>query len=90
MMTDRAIRYYRWDDLDNWFASDASDMDINDADSEACLWGAGRGLHSSTSQHNLSRFGHILVSPCLIDWGKTMHQTYPRNCAYVEPENERV
>ena len=27
----------------------------------------GRGLHSSTFQLNLSRFGHLLVSPCLID-----------------------
>ena len=34
-----------------------------------------RGLHSSTFQLDLSRFGPLLVSPYLIDWGKTMHQT---------------
>ena len=50
----------------------------------------GRGLHSSTFQLKLSRFGHLLVLPCLMDWGTTMHQTYPTNCAYVEPKSERV
>jgi len=48
----------------------------------------GRGLHSSTFQLNLSRQGHLLVSPCLIDWGKTMHQTDPTKSAYVEPKSE--
>jgi len=50
----------------------------------------GRGLHSSTFQLNLSRFGHLIVSPCLIDWGKPMHQSYPTEFAYVEPKSERV
>ena len=51
---------------------------------------SGRGLHSSTFQLNLRRFGHLLLSPCLIDWGKSMHQTYPTKCAYVDPKSERV
>ena len=34
------------------------------------IWVGPRGLHSSTFQLNLSRFGHLLVSPWLIDWGK--------------------
>jgi hypothetical protein len=39
---------------------------------------AGRGLHSSTFQLNLSRIGRTSpVSPCLIDWGTIMHPTYP-------------
>jgi len=50
----------------------------------------GRGSHSSTCQLNLSRFCHLLVSPCLIDWGETMHHTYPIKCAYVEPKSERA
>jgi hypothetical protein len=28
-------------------------------------------------------WSHLLVSPCLIDWGKIMHPTYPTKCAYV-------
>jgi hypothetical protein len=50
----------------------------------------GRGLQSSTFQLNLSCFGHLLVSPCLINWRKIMHQTYPTKCAYVELKCERV
>jgi hypothetical protein len=34
---------------------------------------AGRGLHSSTFQLNLSPLGHLLASPWLIDRGETMH-----------------
>jgi len=49
-----------------------------------------RGLHSSSFQLNLCRFGPPVLSPCLIDWGKTMHRTYPTECAYVEPKSERV
>jgi hypothetical protein len=49
-----------------------------------------RGLHSSTFQLNLSRFGHLLESLCLIDWGETMHETFPTKCAYIEPKSERV
>jgi len=30
------------------------------------------------------------VSPCLIDWGKIMHPTYPTRRAYVEPKSGRV
>jgi len=51
---------------------------------------SGKGLHSSTFQLNLSRFCHPLVSPCLVDWGKTMLPTYPTKCAYVEPRSGRV
>ena len=50
----------------------------------------GKGLYSSTFQLKPSRFGHILVSPCLIDWGRTMLQTYPTKCAYFKPKSERV
>ena len=49
-----------------------------------------KGLHSSTFQLNLSRFGHTSLPPCLIDWGKLMHPTYPTKYAYVEPESGRV
>jgi len=35
-------------------------------------------------------WSHLPVSPCLIDWGKIMHPTYPTNCAYVEPESGRM
>jgi tRNA 2-selenouridine synthase len=50
----------------------------------------GRGLHSSTFQLNPSRFGHLPVSPSLIDWGKIMHPTYPTTCAHVDPNTGRV
>jgi len=50
----------------------------------------GRGLHSSTFNLRLSYFGHPLVCPCLIDWEKTMHQTYLAKFAYVEPKRGRV
>jgi hypothetical protein len=50
----------------------------------------GRGLHSSTFQLNLNRSGHHLVSPCLIDWGETVHPTYPTRGAYIELTSERV
>ena len=33
---------------------------------------------------------HLPVSPCLIDWGKIVHPTYPTKCAYVEPKSGRV
>jgi hypothetical protein len=43
-----------------------------------------RGLHSSTFQLNLSRFGHTsLCPPCLID---CMQPTYPTKCAFIEPK----
>ena len=68
--------------------------DVASADTFLSSWlaaqGGSRGLHSSTFQLDLSRFSHLLVSPCLIDWGKPMHQTYPTKCAYVEPKSERV
>ena len=35
-------------------------------------------------------WSHLPVSPCLIDWGKIMHPTYPTKCAYVEPKSGRV
>ena len=35
-------------------------------------------------------WSHLPVSPCLIDWGKIMHHTYPTKCAYVEPKSGRV
>jgi hypothetical protein len=35
-------------------------------------------------------WSHLPVSPCLIDWGKVMHPTYPKQCAYVEPKSGRV
>jgi len=50
----------------------------------------GRGLHSPTFQLKLSRCSHSTVFPCLIDWGKIMHPTYPTECAYVEPKSGRV
>jgi hypothetical protein len=51
-----------------------------------------RGLHSSTSQLNLSRFGHTSdpVSPCLRDWGNIMHPSYIAKCVYNEPNSGRV
>jgi hypothetical protein len=42
---------------------------------------AGRGLHSFTSQLNLSRFGHTSLCLRLIDWAKILHPTYPTKCA---------
>ena len=50
----------------------------------------GRGLHSSTSQLNLSRFGHtsrVLLSTRL---GKLRHPTYLTRCVHVEPISGRV
>ena len=35
-------------------------------------------------------WAHFPVSPCPIDWGKTMRPTYPTQCAYVEPRSGRV
>ena len=35
-------------------------------------------------------WSHLPVSPCLIEWGKIMHPTYPTKCAYVEPKIGRV
>jgi len=35
-------------------------------------------------------WSHLPVSPCLIDWGKIMHPTYPTKCAYVEARSGRV
>ena len=32
---------------------------------------------------------HLPVFPCLIDWGKIMHPTYPTKCAYVELKSGR-
>jgi len=32
-------------------------------------------------------WSHLPMSPCLIDWGKIMHPTYPTKCAYVEPKS---
>jgi hypothetical protein len=49
---------------------------------------SGQGLTLVQFQPNLSRFGHLLVSPCVTDGGKTMHQTYPTKCAYVKPKSE--
>jgi len=39
----------------------------------------GRVLHSSTFQLNLSRFGPVILSPCLIDWGKPCTKRIPQN-----------
>jgi len=35
-------------------------------------------------------WSHLTVSPCLIDWGKTIHPTYATECAHVEPNSGRV
>jgi hypothetical protein len=35
-------------------------------------------------------WSHLCLSPCLIDWGETMHPTYPTRCAYVELNGGRV
>jgi len=35
-------------------------------------------------------WSHLLVSPCLIDWVKIKHLTYPTKCAYVEQISGRV
>ena len=35
-------------------------------------------------------WSHLCLSPCLIDWGKIMHPTYPTKCANVEPNSGRV
>ena len=35
-------------------------------------------------------WSHLPMSPCLIDWGKIMHPTYPTKCAYVELRSGRV
>jgi hypothetical protein len=32
-------------------------------------------------------WSYLPVSPCLIDWGKIMHPTYPTNYAYNEPKS---
>ena len=32
-------------------------------------------------------WSHLPVSPCLIDWEKIMHPTYPTKSAYVEPKS---
>jgi len=49
---------------------------------------AGRGLHFSAQPKPF--WSHLPVSPCLIDWGKIMHPTYPTKCAYIEPKSGRV
>ena len=35
-------------------------------------------------------WSHLPVPPCLTDWGKIMHPTYPTKCAYVEPRSGGV
>ena len=35
-------------------------------------------------------WSHLPVSPCLIDWRRILHPTYPTKCAYVEPKSGRV
>ena len=35
-------------------------------------------------------WSHLPVVPRLIDWGKFMQPTYPKNCANVEPKSGRV
>jgi len=35
-------------------------------------------------------WSHTHVSLCLIDWGKIMHPTYPKKCAYIELKSGRV
>ena len=35
-------------------------------------------------------WSYLPVSPCLIDWGTSMHPTYPTRCAYFQPEGGRV
>ena len=53
--------------------------------------GGGQGL---THVHFIAQpkpfWSHLTVSPCLIDWGKIMHPTYPTKCAYVEPKIGRA
>jgi len=52
----------------------------------------GRGLLTLVhfSAQPKSFWSHLHVSPCLIDWGKVMHPTYPTKCAYFEPKSGRV
>ena len=33
---------------------------------------------------------HLPVSPCLINWRKIVHPTYPTECAHDEPKSGRV
>ena len=47
----------------------------------------GRGVHSSTSQLNLRRFGHTSLVPLSDRLGEN-HA--PNICAYVEPKRGRV
>ena len=51
----------------------------------------GQGL---TLVHSLAQpkpfLAHLPVTPCLIDWRKLMHPTYPTRCAYVELKCGRV
>ena len=35
-------------------------------------------------------WSHLPAPPCLIDWRKIMHPTYPTESAYVEPKGGRV
>ena len=42
-------------------------------------------VHFSPQPKPFWSTSHLLVSPCLIDRGESMHPTYPTNCAYVEP-----
>ena len=49
--------------------------------------GGGQGLtlvHFSAQPKPL--LSHLLVSPSLNRWRKTMHLTYSTNCAYAEPK----
>jgi hypothetical protein len=55
------------------------------------MLGERQGLTIVNCSAQSKPFGsHLPLSPCLIDWGKIMHPTYPTRCAYVELINGRV
>jgi hypothetical protein len=67
-------------------------MDVVDEDERqqtAATAGQGLTLVHVSAQPMLF-CSHLLVPPCLIDWGGIMHPTYPTKCAYVEPKSGRV
>jgi len=72
-----------------WARAHGCPWDINNCVDAADEHGQGLTLVHCSAQPK-PFWSQLPVSPCLIDWGKIMHQPYPTKCAYVEPKSGRV